>query len=44
MREKLIWENQEFGIVSPEGLIKMKEFAGRAKDFIDIEWLENEES
>jgi hypothetical protein len=43
-RQKLIWENQELWIVSPEGLIKMKELAGRAKDLIDIDRIKNEES
>lgn len=43
-REKLIWENRELWIVSPEGLIKMKELAGRAKDLIDIDRIKNEES
>ncbi len=43
-RQKLIWENQELWIVSPEGLIKMKEIAGRAKDLIDIDRIKNEES
>lgn len=43
-RQKLIWENQELWIVSAEGLIKMKELAGRAKDLIDIDRIKNEES
>ena len=43
-RQKLIWENRELWIVSPEGLIRMKELAGRAKDLIDIDRIKNEES
>ncbi|HEX9929863.1 MAG TPA: DUF6036 family nucleotidyltransferase [Pyrinomonadaceae bacterium] len=43
-RQKLIWENQDLWIVSTEGLIKMKELAGRAKDLIDIDRIKNEES
>lgn len=43
-REKLFWENQDLWIVSQKGLIKMKQLAGRAKDLIDIERLENETS
>ena len=42
-REKLFWENRDLWIVSREGLIKMKKLAGRAKDLIDIQRLENEE-
>jgi len=43
-KQKLIWENKTLWIVSPEGLIKMKELAGRAKDLIDIDRIKNEES
>lgn len=43
-RQKLIWQNQDLWIVSTEGLIKMKELAGRAKDLIDIDRIKNEES
>lgn len=43
-REKLNWQNQDLWIVSTEGLIKMKELAGRAKDLIDIDRIKNEES
>jgi hypothetical protein len=43
-REKLIWQNQSLWIVSRTGLIKMKRFAGRPQDLVDIERLENEES
>lgn len=43
-KEKLIWKDKTLWIVSCEGLIKMKTLAGRAKDLIDIERLENEES
>jgi hypothetical protein len=42
-REKLFWENQDLWIVSQSGLIKMKQIAGRAKDLIDIDRLQNEE-
>jgi hypothetical protein len=42
-REKLFWENQDLWIVSQAGLIKMKQLAGRAKDLIDIDRLQNEE-
>ncbi len=42
-REKMVWENRDLWIVSREGLIKMKKLAGRAKDLIDIQRLENEE-
>lgn len=41
-REKLLWENQDLWIVSQAGLIKMKQLAGRAKDLIDIERIQNE--
>ncbi len=43
-KEKLIWQDQELWIVSRTGLIKMKELAGRAKDLIDIDRIENEEN
>jgi hypothetical protein len=43
-REKLFWENRDLWIVSREGLIKMKQLAGRAKDLIDIDRLQNEEN
>lgn len=43
-KEKLIWQDRELWIVSREGLIKMKTLAGRAKDLIDIDRLENEEN
>ena len=43
-REKLIWQNRELWIVSRDGLIKMKKLAGRAKDLIDVDRIENEES
>ncbi len=43
-REKLVWENQDLWIVSRTGLIKMKQLAGRAKDLIDIDRLQNEEN
>lgn len=43
-KEKLIWQERELWIVSREGLIKMKQLAGRAKDLIDIDRIENEEN
>jgi hypothetical protein len=43
-REKLFWENRDLWIVSREGLIQMKQLAGRAKDLIDIDRLQNEEN
>lgn len=43
-REKLIWQDQQLWIVSREGLIKMKVLAGRAKDLIDVDRIENEEN
>ena len=43
-KENLIWQNKSLWIVSREGLIKMKTLAGRAKDLIDIDRIENEES
>lgn len=42
-REKQIWLDKDLWIVSREGLIKMKKLAGRAKDLIDIDRIENEE-
>jgi len=43
-KEKFIWQDRELWIVSRDGLIKMKILAGRAKDLIDIDRIENEES
>jgi hypothetical protein len=43
-RQKLVWQDKPLWIVSTEGLIKMKELAGRAKDLIDIDRIKNEES
>ena len=43
-KENLIWQNRSLWIVSRAGLIKMKTLAGRAKDLIDIDRIENEES
>jgi hypothetical protein len=43
-RMSLEWEGQQITLVSREGLIKMKQQAGRHKDLIDIERLQNEES
>ncbi len=43
-REKLIWQDKTLWIVSREGLIKMKELAGRDKDLIDIGRLKDEEN
>lgn len=43
-REILNWQNKNLWIVSRGGLIKMKTLAGRAKDLIDVDRIENEES
>jgi len=43
-KEILIWKNKSLWIVSRDGLIKMKTLAGRAKDLIDVDRIENEES
>jgi len=43
-KEILLWQNRNLWIVSQAGLIKMKKLAGRAKDLIDIDRIENEES
>ena len=43
-REKIDLQNQELWIVSQKGLIFMKRLSGRAKDLIDVERMENEES
>ncbi len=47
-----VWETREtidflgnrLSVVSREGLVKMKQLAGRPQDLVDIERLENEES
>ena len=39
----LEWEGRPIKLVSRDGLIKMKELAGRHKDLIDIDRLQNEE-
>jgi hypothetical protein len=43
-RESLIWKDKILWIVSRDGLIKMKELAGRDKDLIDIGRLKDEEN
>lgn len=43
-RESLIWKGKTLWIVSRDGLIKMKELAGRDKDLIDIGRLKDEEN
>ena len=43
-RETLIWQDKTLWIVSRDGLIKMKELAGRDKDLIDIGRLKDEEN
>ena len=43
-KENLIWQDRDLSIVSRQGLIKMKKLAGRHKDLIDIDRIENEES
>jgi hypothetical protein len=42
-KEHLIWQGRVLSIVSRQGLIKMKQLAGRPKDLIDIERIKNEE-
>lgn len=37
------WQGRPMSIVSREGLVKMKKLAGRHKDLIDIDRIENEE-
>jgi len=37
------WDGKPMSIVSKAGLIKMKQLAGRAKDLIDIDRMQNEE-
>jgi hypothetical protein len=37
------WEGKILWVVSLEGLLKMKRLAGRAKDLIDIDRIENDE-
>lgn len=41
-REEYEWLNRNLWLVSREGLIKMKELAGRDKDLIDLGRLKNE--
>lgn len=43
-RITLDWEGRKVTLVSREGLIKMKRQAGRHKDLIDIDRIQNEES
>ncbi len=43
-KEKLEWKDKSLWIVSHNGLIKMKELAGRDKDLIDIGRLKDEEN
>ena len=43
-RITLDWDGKPISIVSRDGLIKMKELAGRHKDLIDIDRLKNEEN
>ncbi len=43
-KDELIWEGNSLGIVSRSGLIKMKQLAGRPKDLIDIDRIQNEEN
>jgi hypothetical protein len=42
-KQTIEWEGNPMSIVSREGLIRMKELAGRPKDLIDIERLKNED-
>lgn len=41
-KTEMILANRKYSIVSREGLIKMKNLAGRPQDLVDIERLENE--
>ena len=43
-REEINFLGKKLSVVSREGLIKMKQLAGRPQDLADIERLENEES
>ncbi len=43
-RERIEWEGDPIIVVSRDGLVKMKRQAGRHKDLIDIDWLENEKN
>ena len=43
-KETIDFLGRKLSVVSREGLIKMKQLAGRAKDLIDIERLKNEDS
>jgi hypothetical protein len=38
-RKKVIWNEGQYRVVSPKGLMKMKEMAGRPKDLIDLDYL-----
>lgn len=42
-KKAYLWEGKILWIVSLEGLLKMKKLAGRAKDLIDIDRIENDE-
>ena len=42
-RQKVVWKNGEYSIVSRDGMRKMKEAAGRPKDLIDLEFLRGDE-
>jgi hypothetical protein len=42
-RISFAWEGKSLTIVSREGLLKMKKLAGRHKDLIDIDRMENDE-
>ena len=43
-RVSIEWEGKSIWLVSLDGLIKMKQQAGRHKDLIDIDRIQNEES
>ncbi len=38
-RQKVKWKNGTYQVVSPKGMIVMKEAAGRPKDLIDLDYL-----
>lgn len=42
-KQTVDWQGNPMSIVSREGLIRMKELAGRPKDLIDIDRIKNEE-
>lgn len=39
-RKRVLWNAGQYNVVSRQGMKKMKKMAGRAKDLIDLEYLE----